>query len=243
MSWKTQARDSKGRFLPKVQEPVKTTRKTRSKKPSDITQFNVIVLDQSSSMRSVKNETILGFNEVLTSALDEASKNKIKTYYGYTLFSSFVTDRVISPNSPKLLSSDTYNPEGCTALNDAIGSTLKGILQFINYNGITNPKVVVTILTDGEENNSRVYSSSDIKIMIEEFKNLGWVINYIGAGKEEDVKNYSKSIGIYESNTMAYTANNAESTKKTFNKLSEKTRGYTLSVAYGSDSNQGFFAD
>lgn len=243
MSWKTQARDSKGRFLPKVVEPVKTTRKTRSKKASDVTQFNVIVLDQSGSMASVKNETILGFNQVLTAALDEASKNKIKTYYGYTLFGSIVTDRVINPNSPKLLNSDTYTPSGMTALNDAIGSTLKEVQKFISYNKITNPKVVVTILTDGDENNSRTYSSSDIKIMIEEFKNLGWVINYIGAGTDKEVKNYSKSIGIYESNTMSYTANNTVSTKNTFNKLSEKTRGYTQAVASGSDSNFGFFAD
>lgn len=237
-----QPRDSRGRFLPKVAviEPPKS-RRTSKTKTKDITQFNIIILDQSSSMSSVKKQTIEGFNSVLIEALESAESTKIKTYYGYTLFGSYVSDRIITPSAPKLLNNDSYRPSGMTALYDAIGSTLLELDKFITSNIILNAKVLVTIITDGEENASRFYSLEYIKTLIELYNSKGWVINFIGAGLDKQVKKVSDSMGIYSANTVSFTANDAGSTTQVFDKLKRSSKSYLSKVSLGTDSNIGFF--
>jgi len=55
-------------------------------------------------------------------------------------------------------------------------------------------KVLVTIITDGQENDSKEYTGNQIHQLVNELKGQGWVFTYIGA--DHDVEEAAKSIGV-----------------------------------------------
>jgi hypothetical protein len=242
MSWKTQGRDSKGRFTSKKVDD-KPKRKPRVKKVSveQKTQITGLVLDQSSSMNWIKQPTINGFNEVLEDTVKSTKENNINSIYNYVLFGSMVTDAGISPTAPFKLDNNNYYPSGMTALYDGIKSSIDTISNYIVNKKITNYNVVITILTDGEENKSKT-SLSTIKKLIQEKIEAGWMINFVGAGNLDQVIETSKNMGIFAANTVNYTANEIGTTDA-FKKVSRGMKSYTSSVAAGQGSNVGFFAD
>lgn len=62
--------------------------------------------------------------------------------------------------------------------------------------------MLVTILTDGEENASEEFNQQLIKSMVDELKETNWTFTYIGAN--HDVVNTAAAISI--SNTLAFDA-------------------------------------
>merc|ERR1712226_1553278 len=78
---------------------------------------------------------------------------------------------------------ETYKPNGMTALLDAIGCTLEAYGEEM-FN-------TLVILTDGEENSSKLYTNSQIKEVIEEKK---WEVEYLGAN--QDAFSVGRSMGI-----------------------------------------------
>ena len=63
-----------------------------------------------------------------------------------------------------------------------------------------NYNVLVTILTDGEENASREHSAFDIKNLIDELKLKNWTFTYIGT--DHDVEKIALSLSI--TNTLVF---------------------------------------
>lgn len=85
-----------------------------------------------------------------------------------------------------------YQPEASTPLFDAMGKGIGQLRRVTNTH--SNCNVLVTILTDGEENASVEYSGQAIKKMVEELKLQQWTFTYIGAN--HDVENFAASISI-----------------------------------------------
>lgn len=148
----------------------------------------VFILDKSGSMSGSEESTISSFNEYL----EKEKKNNYKTRITTILFSddySYLykgTD--VSKVSP--LTRDDYFVGGCTALYDAIGSS-------INYiDRCDTDKVLFIIITDGYENASKEFDKEKIRRMIKNHSNYEFV--YIGA----DIDSYSSggSIGIKSDN-------------------------------------------
>lgn len=149
--------------------------------------FNLIILDESGSMGCVKRQTINGCNETLNT-IRSAQKNFADTQQHFVSIYVFqdntsIPSRYLVKNQPidevKDITSADYNPEGCTPLNDAVGSTLTD-LQY-KTKGIEGAIGSVTIITDGEENSSTHYTTSKVSQMISQLKELGWNFNFIGA--------------------------------------------------------------
>ena len=92
--------------------------------------------------------------------------------------------------SLRLFNSGTSKPDSITPLYDAMGfsfSKMQKVLESTNdYN------VLVTILTDGEENASKEYSGIAIKKMIEELSEGNWTFTYIGT--DHDVEKFASNI-------------------------------------------------
>ena len=63
-------------------------------------------------------------------------------------------------------------------------------------------KVLVTVITDGEENSSTEYDGKAIKALVEELKGKGWVFAYIGAN--QDVEKVAATISV--TNVMNFAA-------------------------------------
>ena len=163
--------------------------------------FNLIILDESGSMLSIKNEAINNVNESLQTILKAQKENPDQEHY--VTFVSFnnrhktIWDRIPATEA-KTITENDYNPSCSTALYDAMGFSLNKLRP----NVADNDKVLVTIVTDGMENASREYNGNAIKILVDELKAKGWVFAYIGAN--HDVEAAAAHISI--TNIMKFQA-------------------------------------
>jgi len=163
---------------------------------------NLIILDESGSMDSIKEMIISGFNELV-----QTIKGIEKEYPEQEHFISLVTfnglgRKVIHFTEPaamlESIDSSKYQPNYSTPLYDAMGDSITSLKQALGKR--TNCSVLVTILTDGEENASKEYSGAAIKKLVEEMKQLGWTFTYIGT--DHDVEKFATNISI--TNVMFY---------------------------------------
>ena len=95
----------------------------------------------------------------------------------------YVFDKVPVAEARKL-TLDDYEPCCCTPLYDAMGFTLTTMRNYVKK--VDDAVVVVTIITDGYENASRLYSGIDIKKLVSKLKEKGWVFAYIGTNQDVD---------------------------------------------------------
>lgn len=150
----------------------------------------VFLLDRSGSMSGIENDTIGGYN----SYIESQKKNNAKvTTILFDDKYEMLTKREDIKNIKKLTNKEYY-VRGCTALLDAIGTTI----DFMDKEKAK--KVMFVITTDGMENASKEYNRAKIKEMIKGHKD--WEFIYIGA----DIDSYSEgqSIGIDSSNISNY---------------------------------------
>lgn len=160
--------------------------------------YNLIILDESGSMGCVASQTINGCNETLTTIRKAESEDALTQNY-VSIF-CFDTDlklsRYIVENTPiqkvELITEKDYQPGGCTPLNDAIGHTCTRLHTHVKNDN--SASVVVTIITDGEENSSTYFSHTQVKQLIERLKEDGWVFTFIGANIDAKATAMSFSI-------------------------------------------------
>ena len=163
--------------------------------------FNLIILDESGSMLSIKNEAINNVNESLQTILKAQKENPDQEHY--VTFVSFnnrhktIWDRIPATEA-KTITENDYNPSCSTALYDAMGFSLNELRP----NVADNDRVLVTIVTDGMENASCEYNGNAIKIFVDELKAKGWVFAYMGAN--HDVEAAAAHISI--TNIMKFQA-------------------------------------
>ena len=166
---------------------------------------NLIILDESGSMESIKKTIIQGFNELV-----QTIKGIEKQYPEQEHLISLVTfnglgQKILHFIDPveKLdqIDASKYNPDASTPLYDAMGFSFSKLKQVLEH--VTDYNVLVTIMTDGEENASREYSGRSIKKMIDELKQNRWTFTYIGT--DHDVEKFATSISI--TNVMTFKKN------------------------------------
>lgn len=153
----------------------------------------VIVLDESGSMSLGKDDTIGGFNEFLK------TQKKMKGTANFTLvkFSDYyklINDgTAIEDVSP--LNEQNYTPSNSTALLDAVGRTINSVEKRLsNTPKKKRPeKVIFVILTDGQENDSKEFTRSQIFDLVKKQRNeRDWEFLFLGA----DIDAWGAEIGI-----------------------------------------------
>lgn len=158
--------------------------------------YNLIILDESGSMASMQQPTMSTFNELIQSIAGESTKKDSQeqwinffSFNGLGIKEQMPLQKV---SSLLLLNEENYRPDSMTPLFDAIGhaaSKLKlALAKEKDY------VVLVTILTDGEENDSKEYSGAQISTMINSLKKKNWVFTYIGTN--QDVAKEAAKINI-----------------------------------------------
>jgi hypothetical protein len=163
--------------------------------------FNLIILDESGSMAAIEQAAVNGLNETIQS-IQSAQKKHEELQEHYLTFVSFNSEgiRTVFENLPVTeagLVTD-YQPNACTPLYDAMGFSLTKLRDQLNKE--EQIQVLVTIITDGQENSSREYTLAAIKKLVEELKAQGWVFTYIGTNQDVDAVADSLSIN----NKMQY---------------------------------------
>lgn len=155
---------------------------------------NLIILDESGSMESIKRAAINGMNETVQSIRDAQKKHDDQEHIvSLVSFNSSEIKGIydcVPVAEVKELTDKEYVPDCCTPLYDAMGLSLNHLRAKVN----DEDKVLVTIITDGEENSSSEYNSAAIKALVDSLKEKGWVFAYIGAN--QDVLKVAQTISI-----------------------------------------------
>jgi hypothetical protein len=201
--------------------------------------YNLNILDESGSMESIKKATIQGFNELLQSI-----KHSLKTlpeigqFVNYYSFNGGEIKELLPLNDASLLNylnEENYRPDNMTPLYDAIGLAVNRLKKSIANQ--SNYSVLVTILTDGEENASVEYTHKAIAQLVSDLKSQGWVFTYIGAN--HDVEKTAFSLNI--NNHLHFQANE-EDTRKMFSTTASSRTRYMDKIKSGKkDLDKDFF--
>ena len=155
--------------------------------------FNLIIIDESGSMQSIKKAAIDSVNETIQTIRSAQKKHEEQEHFvSLVTFNDDVKTiyECVPVDEVKELTAETYQPDCCTALYDAMGISLNALRKKV----AEDDKVLVTVVTDGYENASKEYSGKAIKALVDELKAKGWVFAYIGAN--QDVEAVAATISI-----------------------------------------------
>lgn len=169
-----------------------------------------IVQDKSGSMTSLRDETIQGFNTYL----EEQQKLPGKCTFSLLQFDTdFNVICEMEPvKSVRPLTRDTYRTIGNTALLDAIGRTIVTLGQKLEAlpEAERPARVIIAVITDGEENSSEEYQGEAgrakifemIKHQTETYK---WQFVFLGAN--QDAIKSGQNIGMAATNSISMAHN------------------------------------
>jgi len=167
----------------------------------------IVIADRSGSMESIRADAIGGFNAFLKEQQEDKTGKCLLTYVQFDNDYEIVHNG-IDIKDMKPLDNSTYVPRGTTALLDAMGRTINTVgarLEKTPENERPG-NVVVVILTDGQENASREFTSVKIKEMVEhQSEQYDWGFIYLA--QNIDAITSGGDIGIQYQSAKAYVAN------------------------------------
>ncbi len=148
------------------------TTKNSDQKPKRV--FNLIIVDESGSMSIIHEQAFAGMNETLQTVRQMQMKfGDQEQYVTLVTFDSGHTTWHYD-NTPAAQTRDlewnAYNPGGGTPLYDAMGKAISKLNAQVSM----DDNVLVTVITDGEENCSREWTLKMIRTMIEKLKKQNW---------------------------------------------------------------------
>lgn len=242
-------RDENGRFRRRKNGKENRRVRTRVGAKPQLESYDLFILDKSSSMSSVRSVTINGVNEVFDNIRKASAKGNINSKITLVQFGSrddySITYDKQDAKSIANLNSDTYSPQGMTALHDAAWRSISNLRDHLDALGKLNEKISVTvyIFTDGQENASTI-SREQVKSLIEEVRDrYKWTVTFIGAGDITSVQTVAQNLGIFTTNTVNYAAT-VEGTAGIFTKMSSaRTSSLSNYASGGINSNVGFFSN
>jgi len=167
----------------------------------------VFILDRSGSMGGLENDTVSGFNSMLEEQRTGEGTVLVTTVL-FSSSSSMLHDR-LNISEVKPLTRREYQVGGGTALLDAIGDTVKHIEDIHRYARPEDvpERTLFVITTDGEENSSRRYSSSEVKKMIKSHEESGW--EFLFVADNIDAVETAEAIGIRADRAASYSVGKA----------------------------------
>lgn len=146
--------------------------------------FNLIVLDESGSMCSIEKATVSGLNETIQSIKRAQERHEDQEHYVSLMSFNSEGRKYYYDCTPvgeiKLFDGKDYESDSGTPLYDAIGC---GIVK-LRRQVIDDDQVLITIITDGLENDSHEYDYKALTSLMDKMKDRGWIITYIGANQD-----------------------------------------------------------
>ena len=196
------------------------------KNSTDIT----FILDRSGSMQSKVADVIGGWKTFVEKQKAEPGEAKVSLVQFDDQYETPFTAIPVENLSPSLF----YAPRGMTALRDALGRTITNVgerLQSLPASERPN-KVLIILMTDGEENASHEFTQVQIKQMVEhQTDKYQWEFIFLGANI--DSFNAAASLGYTAFNTtnVTYTGAGLRSAFDTVSAYASTTRSGGLHTA------------
>lgn len=159
--------------------------------------YNLIIVDESGSMSVIRKQAFTGMNETLQTV--RKMQKKFPDQQQFVTLLTFDSEHTTwhydstPAEQTKDLKWKAYNPCAATPLYDAIG---KGISK-VNAQIEEGDNVLVTIITDGEENSSDEWTLKMVRTMIEKLKKQNWTFTLIGT-EDLDVETMAHAFAIDE---------------------------------------------
>lgn len=210
--------------------------------------YNLIILDESGSMSSIREQALSGANETLqTIRMAQQENPDDHQMISFVTFDTgarrpFVRALIECERIEAVsdISPAQYQPYGGTPLYDAMGLSITALKDLVKE----GDHVLVTVITDGFENSSNIYTAEMIKELVESLTNQGWVFTYIGAN--QDSKQTASGLGIRS--TMDFQAS-IQGSVMMFDKMRSSNREYYKKVRRSKltgeaiDYEEDFFAE
>ena len=200
----------------------------------------MIIVDESGSMSIIKKQALAGLNETIETVkkmqkVHPEMQQRISLLTFDSSHKTFKYDNV-KAETAHLLSANDYNPGGCTPLYDAIGIAISKL----NAQTTDEDSVLVTIITDGEENSSEEYNLKMIKTLIDKMKKQGWTFTLIGTDNL-DVEGMAGKMCI--DNHLAFTQDD-RGTREMFARENKARMRFNENLASGNIIENGcYFED
>jgi hypothetical protein len=202
---------TKKKVAKKTKVKVKAKAKTKTKKkvvakPAK-KNYLMMVLDESSSMESIKAQAISAFNEQIKTVKE--SKGQVDVCVDLVKFSSLVS--IVFENEKiedvRELTKETYAPNTMTAMYDGVGKAIELLKSRPDIND-PNVTVLMLIISDGQENVSRNWTAQKLAEELKSLQATGrWTVTYAGAN--QDLTQISQTLNIPLGNTSAFVASAA----------------------------------
>ena len=197
--------------------------------------YNLIIIDESGSMGCIRHQAMDSVNETIQTIRAAQERNESQEHF-VTLVTFNDTATIVNDCAPinkiKELTAESYRPDCCTALYDAMGISLNALQKKVSK----EDKVLVTIVTDGYENASKEYNLRTIKALVEKLKTKGWVFAYLGANQDAEEVAFSMSID----NAMSWESTR-EGTARMSKRLNYSRSRWYDEAATNSERVRGFF--
>jgi len=165
------------------------------------------VLDKSGSMSSQREAATTGFNHFVQQIRGYGKPARLTLTLFDTEF-KIVHDNADLVSVPDM-GYESYTPDGCTALYDAVGHSVASMDKELRR--YLKARAIIVILTDGQENSSREFSRDAIKGLIANKEALGnWSFVYLTSAL--DGWSDGMSVGISAGNMVLYSTATASGT-------------------------------
>lgn len=203
--------------------------------------YVVIILDKSGSMASLQNEVVGGFNQNVEEIKKKNAELGMETVVCLVTFSTFVDEPKLwleSIDKVVPLTQKDYEPDGMTAMRDAVGSTIEKLQKVSDAND-ENVSFLVIVISDGQENNSKNYSSEKLAELVSACEKTGrWTFSYVGAN--QDLSQVVQSTHFDASNVIAFIAT-ADGYAQTTKDISLGAANYYNARSVGKKSIKNMF--
>jgi hypothetical protein len=201
---------------------------------------NLIILDESGSMNSIEPIIIQGFNELVQTIHGIQEKFPEQEHFVSFLTFNGLGMKWLHFMDPcsllKQIDSKSYQPNASTPLLDAMGVSLNKVKLGLDETSTYN--VLVTILTDGEENSSKEFTGAAIKQLVEELKQSRWTFTYIGT--DHDVEKMAERLSI--NNVMSFNKSDA-GVRDMFTKERRARTFYSAKLSAKEDVDLDYFKE
>ncbi|HRE47569.1 MAG TPA: vWA domain-containing protein [Aggregatilineales bacterium] len=157
-----------------------------------------VLLDESGSMDSVRNDVIDAFNQMMRALHDSKAKDSILVSAWKFANSPSLLFNYTPIDNVKDLTAQDYTPNGGTALYDATMDSFTGIVgygQDLRNNGIRT-RCIVVVVTDGGDNSSGHSAASVRTVALDLLRQEYYSLAFVGFGDEPMFTQIAQAMGF-----------------------------------------------